>query len=132
MWKWSGTITSKRTVPQGKSPNPPTPPPPSVREEGRPPSDSPRQCRFSGFTQGATQRRNTQEPKRAFGVHMIKSQTSDSPSEKKNVSGRIHVSLNYTLAARLSGCVNIKILLRVIIDVGEDNRTYVCRWACFE
>lgn len=62
-----------------------SPPPPSVREEGRPPSDSPRQCRFSGFTQGATQRRNAQEPKRAFGVHMIKSQTSDSPSEKKKM-----------------------------------------------
>lgn len=78
---------------------PPTPPPPSVREEGRPPSDSPRQCLFSGFTQGATQRRNTQEPKRAFGVHMIKSQTSDSPSEKKKC-----VRANPCIVKLHSGC----------------------------
>lgn len=67
----------------GKISQPPQPPHLCARKE-----DLPRIHHDSAdfpALRRATQRGNTQEPKRAFGVHMIKSQTSNSPSEKKCV-----------------------------------------------
>lgn len=55
MWKWSGTITSKREAPQGTFPI-------CAREEDLP------QMRYKSAIFQFTQAANTTEPERAFRV----------------------------------------------------------------